>query len=105
MKPVIPALRALSVDWPLLSRILAAVVGGYALTSALTVLAALALPVLGVSAVEALHAVTMTSFLLYAAIIMAIFHASSATRAWLGLMAVAVPAGLILWVVRLGAAS
>ncbi|MFC3443674.1 DUF3649 domain-containing protein [Sphingobium rhizovicinum] len=105
MKAVLHMIRTLPVDWPLLSRIMAAVIGGYVLASALALLATLALPWLGVSTADALHAATMASFLLYAAIIMAVFHASSATRAWLGLVAVAAPAGLILWIVQPGAAS
>jgi hypothetical protein len=105
MKRFFSRTPALPIDWPLLSRILAAVVGGYALTSLLTLLATHALPLLGVSMAQALHATTMASFLAYAAIIMAVFHAGSATRAWTGLMAAAVPAGLILLAIRLGAAT
>ncbi|WP_066515239.1 DUF3649 domain-containing protein [Sphingobium cloacae] len=104
-KPFSHRLRRLPVDGPLLSRILAAVGGGYVLTNMLTLLATLALPWLGVSAAEALHATTLASFFLYAAIIMAVFHARSATRAWLGLLAVAAPAGAILWAAGPGAAS
>ncbi|SER25384.1 hypothetical protein [Sphingobium sp. YR768] len=105
MKRHLSRTRAVSIDWPLLSRILAAVVGGYALTSLLTLLATYALPLLGVPMAQALHATTMASFLAYAAIIMAVFHAASATRAWTGLMAAAVPTGMILLAIRLGAAS
>lgn len=94
MKRPLPSLR---IDWPLMARILAAVVGGYALTSLMTLLATLVLPLLGVSRAEALHAATMAAFLLYAAIILAVFHASSARRAWACLTGAAASAALMLW--------
>ncbi|AMK17630.1 MULTISPECIES: hypothetical protein [Sphingobium] len=93
-----------TLDWSLLSRILAGVVGGYALTALLTLLVTRLLTLLGLSAPEALHATAMASFLAYAAIIMAIFHASSATRAWLWLLVTAALAALILAIAGMGAA-
>jgi len=98
MKQGLPLPRwSRTVDWPLLSRILAAVVGGYGLTTIATLLASLLLPFLGVQREEALFAATMASFLLFAAIILCIFHAASATRAWLWLAGFAAPAGILLW--------
>jgi hypothetical protein len=81
--------------WSLTSRVLAALVGGYAFTSLLTLTLSLCLPALGVSRAQALHALSMGSFLVYAGVIMAVFHASSPTRAWRWLIRASVPMGLI----------
>lgn len=82
-----------------ISRILAAVVGGYAL-AALTSVAALALPL---SRVEAVLTGTQLSFLVYAAAVVWVFAARSAWRAWGGLIAVAVPlATAAAWGMRFG---
>ncbi|WIW90361.1 hypothetical protein K3M67_20235 (plasmid) [Sphingobium sp. V4] len=96
--------RWIPMDWPLISRICAGVFGGYALTILLTLLVTRLLALLGLSAPEVLHATAIASFPAYAAIIMAIFHASSATRAWLWLLAAAAPAALILAIAGTGAA-
>ncbi|WPG39296.1 DUF3649 domain-containing protein [Variovorax sp. EBFNA2] len=71
----------------LLSRIVAALFGGYAL-AALTSVAALALPM---RTVEAVLAGMQASFLVYAGAVIWVFAACSALRAWLGLAAVALP--------------
>ena len=71
----------------LLSRIVAALFGGYAL-AALTSVAALALPM---GTVEAVLAGMQASFLVYAGAVIWVFAARSALRAWLGLAAVALP--------------
>lgn len=73
--------------WSIVSRLLVASVGGYALTSLLTLALPLALAFLGVNQAQALLAGTTASFLLYAAIIMAVFHARSAARAWIWILA------------------
>jgi len=77
------------------SRILAATVGGYGLASLANIVAALLLGALGVNLPQALLATTMASFLLYAAIVMAVFHARSAGRAWAWLVGAALPLGLL----------
>ena len=89
--PVLPS-RRLS----LASRILAAIVGGYAVTALAVLALSLALPFLGVGRAEAVFATTMVSFLMYAAIIMAVFHARSALQAWIGLLATAVVCGALI---------
>ena len=86
------------------SRVLAGVVGGYALTSLVNIALPLLLGLAGVSCAQALYAVTMASFLLYAAIIMAVFHASSATRAWMWIAGAIVPIGGIAWLLFPGRA-
>ena len=92
--PRVPASRAPSV-FPRLavfSRILAAVLGGYALASAcaagLALLLALAMP-----RSEAVLAATMSAWLAYASAIAWCFWARSAWRAWGGLLAVALALG------------
>jgi hypothetical protein len=71
----------------LLSRIVAALFGGYAL-AALTSVAALALPM---GTVEAVLAGMQASFVVYAAAVIWVFAARSARRAWLGLALAALP--------------
>jgi hypothetical protein len=46
---------------------------------------------------------TMASFLVWTAIVMTVFHARSATRAWAWLTAAAVPLSLIVWQLLPGA--
>jgi hypothetical protein len=81
--------------WALTSRVLAALAGGYGFTSLLTLALSLCLPALGVSRVQALHALSMGSFLVYAAVIMAMFHAASPARAWRWLLLASAPLGII----------
>jgi len=81
--------------WSLVSRALAALAGGYAFTTLLTLALALSLPALGVSRVQLLQALSMASFLVYAVVIMAVFHASSAARAWLWLGLGSLPLGIV----------
>jgi len=65
------------------SRVLAATVGGYALTSALTVLLALIWPL---PRAQAVLASTMLGFAWYTIAVMWVFTTRSATRAWLGMV-------------------
>ena len=78
--------------WRVASRVLAAVVGGYALTSAVTVLLALLWPL---PKAEAVLASSMLSFALYVGMLVWIFAARRLWVVWLGLiLATAVCAGL-----------
>jgi hypothetical protein len=72
---------------PLLSRLAAALFGGYAL-AVLTSVAALALPL---GTVEAVLTGMQASFVVYAAAVIWVFAARSARRAWLGLALAALP--------------
>jgi len=47
----------------------------------------------------------LASFLVWAAIIMAVFYAHSATRAWLWVIGSAVPLGIISWLLMPGAGA
>lgn len=80
----------------LASRIIAAIVGGYAVTALAMLALSLALPFIGAGRAEAVFATTMVSFLMYAAIIMAVFHAHSALQAWFGILAAAVVCGALI---------
>ena len=70
---------------PLLSRIVAALLGGYVL-AALTSVATLALPV---TKPQAVLAGMLVSFLVYAGAVIWVFAACSARRAWVGLLVTA----------------
>ncbi|MFC5357341.1 DUF3649 domain-containing protein [Azospirillum himalayense] len=78
---------------PLVSRIAAALFGGYAL-AALASVAVLALPM---STPQAVLTGEMASFLVYAAAIIWVFAVRSALRAWAGLLVVAAPLLLAAW--------
>ncbi len=71
---------------------LAATVGGYAVVSLIAAALSLCLPM---PRLEAVMTATLVGFLVYAAIIMSVFHARSAGRAWLGLAILAVPLAII----------
>ncbi|SNR79928.1 Protein of unknown function [Methylobacillus rhizosphaerae] len=76
------------------SRILAAVVGGYALTAAIAILLALVWPI---PKAEAVLASTMLSFVIYAAVVIWVFATRSAARAWVGLLVPLAVVGLLCW--------
>ena len=75
---------------PLLSRIVAAIFGGYAL-AALTSVAALALPM---ARPQAVLTGMLASFVVYTCAVIWVFAVRSARRAWAGLLVAAVPLGL-----------
>ncbi len=77
----------------LLSRILAAVLGGYAL-AALASVAALALPL---DRPQAVLTGMQASFLVYAGAVIWVFAARSAGRAWAGLVIAGLPLSLAAW--------
>ena len=81
----------LAAHLPLVSRIVAAVLGGYAL-AALTSVATLALPM---ERGEAVLTGMMLSFIVYAIAVIWVFAASSALRAWAGLLVVSAPLLLV----------
>ncbi|MGB6102601.1 MAG: DUF3649 domain-containing protein [Pusillimonas sp.] len=87
------AMARFSRSGPLLSRIIAALFGGYAL-AALASVAAVALPV---SRSEAVLTGMLASFAVYACAVVWVFAVRSAWRAWAGLLAAALPLGLAAW--------
>jgi hypothetical protein len=78
---------------PLISRIVAAMFGGYAL-AALTSVATLALPM---DKPQAVLTGMLLSFIVYACAVIWVFAVRSARRAWLGLLIVAAPLLLAAW--------
>jgi hypothetical protein len=78
---------------PLISRIVAALFGGYAL-AALSSVAVLALPM---SKPQAVLTGMLASFAIYAAAVIWVFAVRSALKAWGGLIVVAVPLSLAAW--------
>ncbi|WP_235578209.1 DUF3649 domain-containing protein [Pseudorhodoferax sp. Leaf267] len=84
----------------MLSRIVAALFGGYAL-AALTSVATLALPL---SRSEAVLTGMLLSFLVYAGAVVWVFAVRSARRAWAGLLVAAAPLLLAAWPYWHGAA-
>lgn len=84
---------------PLLSRIVAALFGGYAL-AALTSVATLALPM---AQSEAVLTGLLLSFLVYVGAVVWVFAVRSARRAWVGLLVAAVPLLLAAWSIWSGA--
>lgn len=96
MNPPSEALRArLSVA----SRIGAAVIGGYALASVLSMLLALILPI---PRHEAVLWAMLLSFLWYALAVIWVFHARSATRAWIGMAGPTALLALVCWLIGSG---
>ncbi|MEK6347858.1 MAG: DUF3649 domain-containing protein [Burkholderia sp.] len=84
---------------PLISRIVCAIGGGYAL-GALASIAALALPM---ARPQAVMTGMLSSFLFYTGAVIWVFLARSATRAWAGLLAAAAPLALAAVLVSTGA--
>lgn len=83
---------------PLVSRIVAALLGGYAL-AALTSVAAVLLPM---SRPEAVLIGMQLSFVVYTLAVIWVFAVRSATRAWAGLLVAGVPLLLAAWSVWKG---
>ena len=77
--------------WSVVSRAIAAIVGGYVIVSLLTIALSMLLVIAGMDKPEAVLAASMASFLFYAGIVMAVFYARTALRAWIGLTIAAVP--------------
>ena len=78
---------------PVISRIVAALFGGYALAALFSV-AVLALPM---SKPQAVLTGMLASFLIYAGAVIWVFAVRSALKAWVGLIIVAMPLALAAW--------
>lgn len=81
-----------------ISRSLAAIVGGYALTALATAGLALLLPM---PLVEATLVATMLSFVMYAGIVLWVFATRSAIRAWSGIVLAALLCYALPWLGKL----
>jgi hypothetical protein len=73
------------------ARAVVAVGGGYLFVSLLTIAAALLLPRFGINQAQTMLAMSMASFVVYAVIIMAVFHARSIMRAVVALAIACLP--------------
>jgi hypothetical protein len=85
------------------SRVLAAVGGGYALAAGCAVAFAFALRSLPRE--EAVHLATLPSFLIWAGAVVWAFAARTAARAWMGLLAPGIVCALAIWFFRRGGVS
>lgn len=85
--------------WSVASRVVAAAVGGYALTSAATVLMALVWPA---PRAQAVLWATMLSFTVYTVAVIWAFTARSATRAWCGMLLGTAVCASAAWLVNMG---
>lgn len=88
---IVSRFAALAAWLPLVSRIIAALLGGY-LLAALCSVAALALPI---DPQQAVFTGMLASFLLDAGAVVWVFAVRSARRAWLGLVLAAAPLWLL----------
>lgn len=80
-----------------LARTVAAIGGGYVLTSIVIALLALALPL---PRADAATIATLLSFVVYTCIVLWVFATTSALRAWIGVAAASALLGAILWLIR-----
>ncbi|MFN3984817.1 MAG: DUF3649 domain-containing protein [Rhodocyclaceae bacterium] len=80
--------------WAVFSRVIAAAVGGYALTSAAIVLLALVWPL---PRAQAVGAATLVGFAIYAIAVIWVFSTRSAWRAWFGMVLPTVVFALLAW--------
>ena len=78
------------------ARTVAAIGGGYVLTSIAVALLALALPL---PRADAVTIATLLSFVVYTCVILWVFATASALRAWIGVAAASGVLGAVLWMV------
>ncbi len=83
----------------IISRVVAAAVGGYALSSLAAVCFSIVLPM---ARAEAVLVGTMASFVIYVSVILWVFSAPSAARAWAGLVLCAALLGMLIAVHKVG---
>ncbi|WP_129642280.1 DUF3649 domain-containing protein [Peristeroidobacter agariperforans] len=84
------------------ARALAAIVGGYALTALASFAMAIFLPL---SRAEASMTATLSSFLIYACVVIWVFAARTTWRAWAGIVGSMIVLGALVWLQRQVAAS
>ena len=80
-----------------MARTLAGTLGAYGLSVQATVVLSYVLALSGMSRAEAVVAATLASYAIFASVSMAVFHARSAGRAWLWLVAAGIPLALLQW--------
>ncbi len=90
-----------SANMMLFSRVLAAVFGGYALTSGVAVLLAAVLPL---SRAEAVLTATLSAFVVYTCAVIWVFAVQDLRRVWIGMLLPAIVCGGIGMLLSRGAA-
>lgn len=88
--------------WTVASRVAAAALGGYALSSAATVLMALLWPA---PKAQAVLWATMLSFVIYTVVVIWAFTTRSATRAWAGMLIGTAVLAALAWLLKNGGAQ
>lgn len=87
--------------WQVFSRVLAAALGGYVLTSLMTIsLSQLLSRGLGMLPAAAVVSATLAGFAVFTVIVCWVFSTRSATRAWLGVTLPSVALGALLLICR-----
>lgn len=97
-----PARRAADTRWSLVSRVLAAVLGGYVLTSLVIVTLSLAWPG---NPARAVLGASLLGFLLYAGIVIWVFSVRTARRVWWGLLLTSAVLGILIVLLKLQKAT
>jgi len=87
----------LSYRFAVLSRVLAAIVGGYALAITASMLL---VSLLHLSRADAVLTGMLSSFIFYAAAVIWVFAAATATRAWLGVVLPSAACFVLWWLLR-----
>ncbi|MCJ2188821.1 iron transporter [Novosphingobium beihaiensis] len=88
--------------WAVASRAAAAFLGGYALTSAATIVLALLWPV---PKAQGVFAASMLSFALYAIVILWAFHCPSVKRVWTVMLIGTAGLSALAWLLNAGGAA
>lgn len=87
--------------WQVFSRVLAAALGGYALTSLIMIaLSQLLARAFGMLPAAAVLSATLAGFMVYAVIVCWVFSTRSAARAWLGVALPSLMLGALLLICR-----
>lgn len=85
--------------WTVASRVAAAALGGYALTSAAVVVLAMLWPI---PRAQAVLASSMLGFVFYTVAILWAFHARSVTRVWIGMVVGTAVLSALAWALGAG---
>ena len=96
MSSLLTKLNLASPRWPVLSRMLAAIFGGYALATSTSLFISQIL-LHAVGKYQAIHIGLMLTFIVYVCAAMWVFSVSSASKAWLGLIKLSISFAVATW--------
>ncbi|PEQ13567.1 iron transporter [Novosphingobium sp. PC22D] len=88
--------------WTVASRVAAALLGGYALTSAATVLLALLWPI---PRAQGVFAASMLGFTIYTIVVLWAFHCPSVKRVWIVMLVGTAGLSVLAWLLNAGGAA